>query len=141
MVVSMKVRNYEKKSLITILVALTIIIEISTLITIYAKKEFNYQVIPGVIVKDNLVLVMVNKEKRKIIYSNKKLYLNDKKYTYSIVEDRGIILKKDKEKYYELVLKIIHKQKNKYKTNDSINLVFASKKQRLIEMFKIIWKE
>ena len=133
----MKVRNYEKKELIILFIILLFICEFTVFITLFTMKFNKYLKVNGIVIKDNLVLVMVSKSERKVIYSNKVLFYNNKRYKYKIVEDRGIIMKKGKNNYYQLVLKFSFKEKV---PNDTLEFVFIKGRIRLIEIFKIIWE-
>ncbi len=133
----MKVRNYEKKDMIIFFMILLLIIEIIVVVILLTVKIEKYQIVSGIVIKDNLALVVVSSDERRIIYSNKILYLNNHKYKYEIVEDRGKVLKKD-DGYYQLVLKF--KFNKKYKVNDLLEIVFVKEKMYLIEIFKIIWE-
>lgn len=134
----MKVRNYEKKTLIYILLIFLILLEIIIVILFYKNKINIYENIQGVVVKDNLVVLIVNDKTKKIIYKNTLLYLNNKKIKYEIIEDRGYVLKRNKEKYSEILISF--KFDKNYKVNDSLQLMFKKKKIRIIEIFKIIWE-
>lgn len=134
----MKVRNYEKKTLIYILLIFLILLEIIIVILFYKNKINIYENIQGVVVKDNLVVLIVNDKTKKIIYKNTLLYLNNKKIKYEITEDRGYVLKRNKEKYSEILISF--KFDKNYKVNDSLQLMFKKKKIRIIEIFKIIWE-
>lgn len=134
----MKVRNYEKKTLIYILLIFLILLEIIIVILFYKNKINIYENIQGVVVKDNLVVLIVNNKTKKIIYKNTLLYLNNKKIKYEIIEDRGYVLKRNKEKYSEILISF--KFDKNYKVNDSLQLMFKKKKIRIIEIFKIIWE-
>lgn len=130
----MKTRNYEKKELINFLILLVLISEIIFIFLLFKVKEDKYIKINSIVIKDNLVLVVVDKNNRKVIYSNEVLYLDDKLKKYKIREDRGLVIDK---KYYQILLELEIENK---KTNDVLALVIKSKKFRLIEMFKIIWE-
>lgn len=130
----MKTRNYEKKELINFLILLVLISEIIFVFLLFKVKEDKYIKINSIVIKDNLVLVVVDKNNRKVIYSNEVLYLDDKLKDYKIREDRGLVIDK---KYYQILLELETENK---KTNDVLELVIKSKKFRLIEMFKIIWE-
>ena len=134
----MKVRNYEKKTLIYILLIFLILLEIIIVILFYKNKINIYENIQGVVVKDNLVVLIVNNKTKKIINKNTILYLNNKKIKYEIIEDRGYVLKRNKEKYSEILISF--KFDKNYKVNDSLQLMFKKKKIRIIEIFKIIWE-
>ena len=133
----MKVRNYEKKDLIIFLMILLILSEILIVITLSIIKVEEYSKITGVVIKDSLILVVVDKNERKIIYSNKILFFNNKKIKYQIIEDRGIVMNKNNKDYYQLLLKFSFKNK---KANDVLEIVFIKGRIHLIEIFKIIWE-
>lgn len=135
----MKVRNYEKKELITFLVLVVLIVEVIVIVFLNTFKINEYSKITGLVIKKDLVLVVVDKEERKIVYSNKTLFFNDFKRKYKIIEDRGIVMHKGNKDYYQLVLKFPFKNK-KIKTNDVMNLVFIKGRILLIKIFKIIWE-
>ena len=133
----MKTRNYERKDLIIFLIILLLGFELISIIVLLTIKTNKYFKISGIVIKDNLIFVIVNKDERKIIYSDKVLYFNNKRYKYNIVEDRRIVMKKNNENYYQLVLEF--KLKN-MKANDVVEIVFTKERMRLIEIFKIIWE-
>lgn len=133
----MKTRNYERKDLIIFLIILLLGFELISIIVLLTIKTNKYFKISGIVIKDNLIFVIVNKDERRIVYSDKVLYYNNKRYKYNIVEDRGIVMKKKNENYYQLVLEF--KLKN-MKANDVVEIVFTKERMRLIEIFKIIWE-
>ena len=133
----MKIRNYEKKELIIFFMILLLLSELVTVIFLFTIKTNKYIKLNSFVIKDNLVLIVVDKEERKIIYSNKILFFNNKRFTYQIIEDRGITMRRDKKDYYQLVLKFTFKNK---KANDILDLVFIKERIRFIEIFKIIWE-
>ena len=133
----MKVRNYEKKILISIFIILLIILEIVFLIFLYNTKIYNYELLNGVVIKDDLVLLIVSEKENNLLNKNSYLYLNSKKIKYKVFEDRGFVLKRDNEKYKEVILEF--KFNKKYKTNDSLQIILKKDKKRIIEIFKFIW--
>lgn len=133
----MKIRNYERKELITVFIVLLLLTEIIVVISLTTIKINNYFKVNGVVVKDNLMVIMVSSSERKIIYSNKVLFFNNKRFKFEIVEDRGIVMKKKNDKYYQLLLKFPFEDKS---ANDILEIVFIKEKIRLIEIFKIIWE-
>ena len=133
----MKVRNYEKKILISIFIILLIILEIIFLIFLYNTKIYNYELLNGVVIKDDLVLLIVSEKENNLLNKNSYLYLNSKKIKYKVFEDRGFVLKRDNEKYKEVILEF--KFNKKYKANDSMQIILKKDKKRIIEIFKIIW--
>lgn len=133
----MKIKNYEKKSFIMFLTFILIILEISFVVFLIIYKDYKYAKLNGIVVKDNLVILIVNETERKTVYSNSHFLLNSKKIKYEIIEDRGKTIKKDGEDYNELLVKI--KFDKNYKVNDIISLTIRTEKKRLIEMFTTIW--
>lgn len=134
----MKIRNYENKNIIYFILIILIILEIVTLIYFYNEKIYKYENIQGTVVKDNLVNLIVTDKQNKIINKNSNLYLNSKIKKYKVIKDDGYILKRNNIKYRSLLIKV--KFNKNYKANDSIELIFKSKKIRIIEIFKIIWE-
>lgn len=134
----MKIRNYENKNIIKILIINVLIFELITIIFLYKEKMYIYENIQGIVIKDNLVNLIITDKQNKILNKNSNLYLNGKKIKYKIIEDRGYVLKKDRIKYKNVLIRI--KFNKKYKVNDSLNLIFKSKKIKTIEIFKIVWE-
>ncbi|MCI8460973.1 MAG: hypothetical protein HFE81_06205 [Bacilli bacterium] len=134
----MKIKKYESNEIIIVLSIIFIIITITLFVSLFKRKEYKYDELTGIVLGDNLLIIVAEEKTRKTIYNNSSMYLNSKKEKYKIVEDNGVILTKDKNKYYELLVKI--KFDKKYKSNDTIKLSIKTEKMRLIEMFKIIWE-
>ena len=133
----MKIRNYEKKNSILWIGSILMILEISMILFLFQRKEFCYQKITSILVKDNLVLLMVDKKERRLLYQNKKLFYHNQSFFYEVTEDRGLILTKDNTNYYELLLKV--KTPKAKKANDSLEFSIRKTKKRLIEiMGKVI---
>ena len=134
----MKVRNYEKKDLIMLLVIIFFILEIIGISYLIKDKEYTYYKISGVISNKNVITMIVDNNEKKILYNNQTIYLDNKNIKYKIKENRGVILKKNNKKYYEILIKI-KLPKNK-KTTDVLEFSIKNKKRKLIEIIKNIWK-
>ena len=134
----MKNRIYERTTFIKVLILIVLILEIIFILELTHIKEFKYHKITGVVIKNNYILIVVDKQERKLLYNSKKLYHKDNHQKYEIVEDRGKVLNNNKKNYYELVIKTNFK--NKYKANDIYEIVIPKEKFRLIEIFKTIWE-
>lgn len=134
----MKVRNYEKKGIIGISIGIVFIIEILFIINLIHIKMYQYEKIQGIIVKEDFVKIIITSKNKKRLYGHSKIYIKDKKEKYEIIEDYGIILKKNKEEYFEILLKI--KTPKKLKATDTVDLMIQTEKKPLIDMFKIIWE-
>ena len=133
----MKIRNYEKKELVSFLIILLMIIELLSIIYLFNNKKSTYKKLTGIVVKDNIVSLIINKKERKILYSNQKIYLNDKLLKYTIKEDKGVILKKNKENYYEILINI--KFSKNIKANEVLVFSIKNEKKELIKILKDIW--
>ena len=70
----MKTRNYERKDLIIFLIILLLGFELISIIVLLTIKTNKYFKISGIVIKDNLIFVIVNKDERRIVYSDKVLY-------------------------------------------------------------------
>ena len=88
----------------------------------------------GIVLKDNILLLVSSKEENIIINKNKYLYMNTKKSNYKILEVKRNIITKGNKKYNEITIET--KFDKKYKSNDMIEILFKDKKIYLIEMFK-----
>ena len=132
----MKVRNYENKNIIYILIITTILIEIIGLILLSSNKLYSYKRITGIVIKDRKIELIIDKTDRLLIYNNSKLFIDSIDTKYKIIEDRGILLTNKKD-YYELIIELDNNKK--YKSKDIVELTIRDKKYSLIKIFKIIW--
>lgn len=134
----MKVHNYERKTKLLCIIFIFFVIEIIGFIILCNKKEFTYQKITGIIVKENLYEIIISKEEKKLLYTNKKIRIEDQLVPYTIEEDRGQILEKDKIKYYDLIIK--SKTPKKMKTKDRIEFSILKEKKTILEILKSVWE-
>ncbi len=131
----MRQKKYEEKSLISFIFIIIIILETISLIICIKTYQFTYKKITGIVIKKDLLLAIVDKKERKLLYDNKKIYVNDKYIIFKIEEDKGIILKKNNKNYYELIIST--KISKSLKANDSIDISIKDKK---ISMIKLLQK-
>ena len=131
----MRQKKYEGKKLISFIFIMNIVLEIIILLFCIKTYKFTYKKITGIVIKKDLLLVLVDKKERKLLYDNKKIYVDDKYIRYKIEEDKGKILKKNNNNYYELIIST--KISNSLKANDSINISIEDKK---ISMIKLLQK-
>ena len=131
--------KYERFSLIIFLVILLIIFEIVFVFNIINNKNELYVSYSGMVAKSNIGLFIINNEDMNILYKNKYLYFNGKRIKYSIEKITKSVIKKDNNKYNEVLLSFKFSNK-KYKDNDVISVSIRSDKEPIIKMFKIIWK-
>ena len=132
----MKVRNYERQGLIILILLILITIEILSFIVLYNYKVYKYKKLSGIISNNNMVTLIVDNSDKKLLYKNKKVYLNNKLLEYKILEDKGYITKKNNTKYYEILIKV-KTPKNK-KSSDYIELSIKNKKINILKLIKKI---
>ena len=133
----MKVKKYERFTLMLFICILVFTFEVIFVIYLISTKEYKYDKINGVVVKNNLIDIIISKEQRDIMYKNNYLYMNEKKIKYKIEEERKNVYKHNGKKYYELL--ISYRFDKKYKSSGIISISIKRKKYRLIEIFKLIW--
>lgn len=114
-----------------------IVIEIIVIVILYNNKIYSYTIIDSIYLDDKNIMTFVNKEERNVLYKNTSLYIDNKKIKYTILKDKGVTLKDNKQEYYEIYLKL--KIKGKYKQNDHIKITIQNKKIKLLKIFKLIW--
>ncbi len=131
-------RNYEKKTFVLFLFVVLTGLECLLILFLIKIKIEEVQKISGFVSKKDHITVIVSKKEKQGIYQNKKLRIKDKYYSYEIGENKGVILKKNHQKYYEIIIHL--KNKNKLKTSDSTEIIIHKKNIRFIEIFKIIWE-
>ncbi len=132
----MKVRNYEKQGLIIFILIVLITIEIISFLVLFKYKVYKYKKLTGIISNKNIVTLVVDKNDKKLLYKNKKVYINNKLLKYEIIEDKGYIVKKDNIKYYEILIET-KTPKNK-KTSDYLELSIKNKKINILKLLKKI---
>jgi len=132
----MKVRNYEKNELIIIFIIIIFILEIFLMIFLYKYRVYEYKNITGIVSKKNIVTLIITKEEMKLLNKNKKIYIDNKYLNYTIIEDRGYLLSKNKKKYYEIIIKV----KIKKDINEVVDISIKDKKIRIIKLLKDIWE-
>ena len=134
----MKVKIYEKYSFIYLIIILLFFIEILGIILLLTFKIYSYKKMSGIVISENRIVLMLNKEDKKILYKNQNAYIDNYCRRYKIIENRGKLFSKGKEDYYEIIVDI--KFSDKYKPNDLVELSLNDEKYKIIKIFKIIWE-
>ena len=135
----MNYSRYERFGLLIFLIIILILFEVIFIINIMREKNEIYISFSGVVMKNNIGLFIINDKDMKILYKNKYLYFNGKRIKYSIEKITKDVIKKDNNKYNEVLLKFKFSKK-KYKDNDVIDISIRRDKESIIKMFKIIWR-
>ena len=139
MVILLNYSKYERFSIIIFLIIVLVIFEIVFIISIINNKNELYVSYSGVVMKSNLGLFIINNNEMNILYKNRYLYFNGKRIKFSIEKITKDVIKKDNNKYNEVLINFKFFKK-KYKDNDAINISIRNEKEPIINMFKIIWK-
>ena len=133
----MKIRNYEKNKILKLGIIILFILEILFIIYLINNRIYSYNRISTIVQSKNIVATIVSKEERQILYNNTILFYKDKKIRYKIIKDNGIIMERNNKEYYEILLEF--KFDKNYKTNDNLVITLRNNKEKLIEIFKLIW--
>lgn len=131
--------RYERFGLLIFLIIILILFEIIFIVNIMREENEIYISFSGVVMKNNIGLFIINDKDMKILYKNKYLYFNGKRIKYSIEKITKDVIKKDNNKYNEVLLRFKFSKK-KYKDNDVIDISIRRDKESIIKMFKIIWR-
>lgn len=132
----MKVRNYERQELIIFILLVLIIIEVISFTLLFRYKVYEYKKLTGIITNENIITLIVDKKEKEILNKNKNIYLNNKKLKYKIIEDKGVIIKKNNKKYYELLIRVKTPKNNK--SSDYVELSIKNKKINILKLLKKI---
>ena len=135
----MNYSRYERFGLLIFLIIILILFEIIFIVNIMREENEIYISFSGVFMKNNIGLFIINDKDMKILYKNKYLYFNGKRIKYSIEKITKDVIKKDNNKYNEVLLRFKFSKK-KYKDNDVIDISIRRDKESIIKMFKIIWR-
>ena len=133
----LKTRNYEDKFLLSVFIIFFYLIFTALIIFLFFNKHFIYKNFTGVVSNKN-VIFMVKDSDTKYFYHNATLFNDSKKRKFSISKVHKNILTKDNDKYHQIAINF--KFSNNYKDNDALTISLRQKKERLIDIFKIIWK-
>lgn len=136
MVRFMRLVNYEKKKFIIFLVVILFLSLSVFCFYTWFRRINGYVILEGRVRKKDYIELMVESRKLDILYKNRIVYIDDKKYDFSISDITKDVLTNNKTKYSLVLLQV------KYNgiDNEYIRLVFNDKKFSLIKIFKIIWE-
>lgn len=132
----MKLVNYEKNKFIAFLVVLLFVLLIGLGFYTWFKRINSYVILEGRVRKKYYIELMVDSRKLDVLYKNRSVYIDDKKYRFSISDITKDVLTNKKIKYSLVLIKVKYEGYD----NDYLRLVFNDKKISLSEIFKIIWE-
>ena len=134
----MKLKNYENKFAFHIITILFLIFFLIFICYLIFNKHFCYITYTGVISNKD-VIFMIKESDTKYFYHNPNLVNDSKIKKFTIKKIYKNILNKKNTKYNQIIVNF--KFSKKYKDNDILNISLRKKKERHIDIFKIIWKE
>lgn len=131
-------RNYEKNSLLIIMVFIFVIFLIMTIV-IYLRKNYRmYEKIEAVVITNNYVKSYIDSRMLEKLKSSSKFYIDNRIYNYKIIEINKNVMKKDNKKYHGILMEV--KIPNKYKDNDTLVISVFGNKNKIYNMFKKCWE-
>lgn len=136
MVRFMKFVNYEKNKFITFLVILLFVLLIVLGFYTWFRRINSYVILEGRVRKKYYIELMVDSRKLDVLYKNGSVFIDDKKYRFSISDITKDVLTNKKIKYSLVLIEVKYEDYD----NDYLRLVFNDKKISLSEIFKIIWE-
>lgn len=136
MVRFMKFVNYEKNKFVTFLVILLFVLLIVLGFYTWFRRINSYVILEGRVRKKYYIELMVDSRKLDVLYKNGSVFVDDKKYRFSISDITKDVLTNKKIKYSLVLIEVKYEGYD----NDYLRLVFNDKKISLSEIFKIIWE-
>lgn len=136
MVRFMRLVNYEKKKFIIFLVVLLFVLLMGLGFYTWFKKINRYVILEGRVRKKYYIELMIDSRRLDILYKNRSVYIDDKKYRFSISDITKDVLTNKKIKYSLVLIEVKYEGYD----NDYLRLVFNDKRISLKEIFKIIWE-
>ncbi len=133
----MNLKNYERYFLFNH--SIIILVLLITFILYYAFNSFvsKYLSFQCVFNDSNKIEVFVSKKDYKLLCQNSSLYIDQKKYAYKFENISKLSL--NGKKYYSVQLSLL--KDTNYKVGDISTIHVFMKKEKLIDIFKIIWKD
>jgi len=128
----MKLKNYEKISIIYFLSILLLVLEGIGLLSIQNIKVRKYSLYSILFNEEKEKIIITDKENRKNLYKNTYLYLKNKKIKYKIIED-----KKLDNNLYEIHLSF--SMNKKYSKKDIVVVAIEKQKITILEVLKNGW--
>lgn len=134
----MKLRCYERHILIYSLIFVYFIFLIIFMIGTFSFRIYEYIIINGIVLKDGLVEIVVDKEQKKNLYKNKFIFYEGEKVEFKIEEVVLDFFKSD-DKYYDKIF-ISVKYNKEFGVGEVIKFSIKNKKIWFIKIYEVILK-
>ena len=132
-------KNYEKDQLVITTSFIFIIVFLIFIFKLFNIRYRTYNLIDSIVINDNYLELIINSKNYKLLKSSKFVYIDDKKIKIEITSIERNVIKKNREKFHEVIIRL--KVPKKYKDNDVVTLTIFDKKTEIINIFKSCWKE
>ena len=128
--------KYEDFSFITLNILLFFILCFFIIYFIFMSKICIFESYNIIYINNNLYEIIVSDRELNNFYKNSSLYIENKKYKYSIDKVNKNIMNNNNVNYSEMFLNI---DKTNYKSNDIVKISILNRKERLIYIIKNVF--
>lgn len=125
-------KTYQKNQLLISISFIFFLIFIYVVFLAFQLNYKRYQLITGIVVSQDNIIVVVNNKELKYLTSTKNVYLDGNKKKIKIIRIVRNIVKKNKLNYNEVTIKI--KIAKKYKYNDTLEFSVYKDKKSIINL-------
>lgn len=126
-------RDFEKKRVIYLVIILVFVLFFIICCYISKIKISRYKVFSSVVVHDDLLMVVADKDDKKLFLKNSHVFLDGKKKSFVISKIDGESFKNKYILYLEISL-------SDYEDNDVVMISILEKKVYSFKIFEIIWR-
>lgn len=128
--------KYEDFSFITLNILLFFILCFFIIYFIFMSKICIFESYNIIYINNNLYEIIVSDRELNNFYKNSSLYIENKKYKYSIDKVNKNIMNNNNVNYSEMFLNI---DKTNYKSNDIVKISILNRRERLIYIIKNVF--
>ena len=130
-------KKYDNFNKCFILLFMFIILFLLIIIFLFNNKLIIYKVFDGMIFDKNKILLVLSDDELKVFNKNKKLFIKNKSYMFSISKTSDNEIERNGEKYNQVFIEI--SLPNMYKVGDVIGITIMDDRKRLFNIFNVIW--
>lgn len=105
---------------------------------LFNTKFYIYKKFSGVVYKEGVIELLLSNDELKLFYKNVGVFINNKKEKIKIRNINKNVLERKGVSYNQVFLNISFT--DMYKVNDVIEISVLSSRDKLINIFKVIWE-
>lgn len=129
-------KHYENYRMINFVFCILLVMIFIFIVIVYNSKISIYKIFSGVVLNDNIILLVLRDDEVKLFQKNKVVFIDNEKIKFNVEKideevDKG-------KKYYQIYIET--SISNLYKIGDILNISIKEKRIRSYEIFKIVWK-